>query len=89
MKIVLILALLIGAAWYYASLRGRLTVRAYTYLSELSYGGTEEAANKLALSIDLHAASKLSGIAMEHVKYTYAGNQSAMISHARLKGFRG
>ena len=87
MKVLLCLALLVGAVWYYAVSRGRLTVRAYTYLNALASGNTEEA-NQLARRVDSYAAGRMSEIAMDHVKYAYAGNQSAMISRARLKGFR-
>lgn len=85
--IVLVIGLV--ALWMYAGSRGRLTVRAFIYLSELSAGRAEEEANKTALSVDSNAASKFSSVTRNYVKMFYGGKQLDLISEARLKGFRG
>ena len=89
MGFIFFIVLAIGAAWYYAGLRGKLTVRAFVYVSEVAAGRTEWEANKTALSLDYNAASKCSGIAMNYVNTIHGGRQLDLISEARLLGFRG
>lgn len=81
---------IIEAAWFIFALRGRLTVRASTYLMVLSQtGATRYSANKLALSIDSFAATHLRNAAMYHVNEVFGGSRLSLISEARLQGFLG
>lgn len=89
MGFILFIVLAIGAAWFYAGLRGKLTVRAFVYVSERAAGRTEMEANKTAMSLDHNAASRFSGMAMNYVNSIHGGRQLDLISEARLLGFRG
>lgn len=79
----------IGTIWFFA-LRGRLTVRASTYLMALSQpNATPELCNRLALSIDTYAAKQLLPETRYHLNSVFNGNSLALISEARLQGFIG
>lgn len=80
-------ALVVGGAWYYAILRGRLTVRAYMYLCFLADGQSEGDANRLVHGIDILAASRLQDSAKRYADNVFGGSQLSMISTARLQGF--
>jgi hypothetical protein len=69
--------------------RGRLTVRASTYLLLIEGGADVLEANKAALSIDTYAACELRRGAVFHLEERYQGKQLALISAARLNGFLG
>lgn len=80
----------VGAIWFLVVLRGRLIVRASTYLMALQQdGATTASANRLASSIDSFAANQLRNGAMYHVNEVFNGSRLAMISEARLRGFKG
>ncbi len=68
--------------------RGKKAVRAYVYLAARNDGASEQDANDIALRIDTHRAGQLNGTMREFVKRCYGGQQLAMISDARLDGFR-
>lgn len=89
MLFILIAVMAVCAVWYYSMLRGRLTVRASTYLMLISEGNSEDHANKIALAVDLFAANQLKNGAMYHVNEVYGGRQLALIADARLQGFKG
>ncbi len=74
--------------WFYA-LRGTLTVRAAGYLLGLADGWSKEEANRFAYSIDTFAAYKRKHEVAQCIHQVYAGNRLALISDARLRGFRG
>lgn len=77
-------------AWFLLAKRGKITVRASTYLMALAQTDTTpETANRLAFSIDSYAAYHLRTAALYHLNEVYNGSRLAMISEARLKGFRG
>lgn len=74
----------------FLAMRGKLVVRASTYLMALSRPDTTlEMANTLAASIDFYAAYQLRAAALYHLNDAYNGSRLAMISEARLRGFRG
>lgn len=78
----------LGRRWFIL-FKGKLTVRASTYLIKVSCGATQEEANRIALSIDTYAAQKLIAPTLQHVASDYNGLQAALVSAARLKGFLG
>ncbi len=76
--------------WFLLAKRGKITVRASTYLMALAEAdATPEAANRLAFSIDSYAAYQLRSSAIYHLNEVYSGSRLAMISEARLRGFAG
>jgi hypothetical protein len=80
----------VGSVWFLTVLRGRLVVRASTYLMALSQeDATTISANRLASSIDTYAANQLRHGAMFHVNEVFNGSRLALISEARLRGFNG
>jgi len=90
MTILIILALAFAAFWYWSLLRGRLLVRASAYLTHMKRpDATPELCNRLALSIDLYAAKELMPGSLFHCQELFNGRQLALISEARLQGFRG
>lgn len=71
-------------------LRGKLTVQASTYLLALAqHEATPEMANRTAQSIDTYAALQLIAGALHHSNEVFNGSRLALISEARLCGFRG
>lgn len=86
-------ALLIGVAviglFIFSISRGKKAVQAYVYLAARSEGASEGAANQVASRIDSHAAGGLNDAMLTFAKHCYNGKQLAMISAARLDGFRG
>lgn len=71
-------------------LRGRLTVRASSYLLAMSRpNATPELCNRLALSIDAYAAKQLLPETRYYLNEFFNGNRLALISEARLQGFMG
>lgn len=77
-------------AWFLLAKRGKITVRASTYIMALAqHDATPEIANRLAFSIDSYAAYQLRPAALYHLNEAYSGSRLAMISEARLRGFRG
>jgi len=80
----------VRALWFLIVLRGRLLVRAATYIMALQQdGATTDSANRVASSIDSFAANKLRSWAMTHVYESFSGSRLALISEARLRGFNG
>ncbi|TGU70314.1 hypothetical protein E4633_19190 [Geomonas terrae] len=75
---------------FFFAFRGKITVRASTYLIMLSLpDATPESANKLALSIDTYAAKELLPGTLSHLNEMFNGSHLALISEARLRGFHG
>lgn len=90
MAILIIIALAFAAFWWWSMIRGRLLVRASTYLMHMTRpDATPELCNGLALSIDLHAAKELMPGSLYHCRELFNGHQLSLISEARLRGFRG
>lgn len=90
MPFVLGLVIAFAAFWYWSMIRGRLLVRASTYLMSLERpDATPELANRLALSIDHYATKELMQGSLFHCQEVFNGRQLALISEARLRGFRG
>lgn len=80
----------IRLTWFLLAKRGKVTVRASTYLMALAQTNTTpETANRLAFSIDSYAAYHLRAAALHHLNETYKGSRLALISEARLRGFTG
>jgi len=77
--------------WFLLAKRGKVTIRASTYLMALDTQAdtTPETANRLAFSIDSYAAYQLRTAALYHLNQAYSGSRLAMISEARFRGFRG
>jgi len=90
MPIIIGLVLAFAAFYWWTMLRAKLFVQASTYLLQLDISGlSPEHANRLALSIDLYAAKALTQGALCHCQELFCGKQLALISEARLRGFRG
>ena len=85
--IAVIVAAVIGL-FIFSMNRGKKAVRAYIYLAARSDGASEQDANHIALRVDTRRASQLNGAMREFVNRCYSGQQLAMISDARLYGFR-
>lgn len=80
----------LNLTWFLLAKRGKITVRASTYLMAIAQNdATPETANRLAFSIDSYAAYQLRTAALYHLNEAYSGSRLAMISEARLRGFRG
>lgn len=90
MPFILGVVFVFAAFWYWSLLRGRLLVRASTYLMHMERpDATPELCNRLALSVDLYAAKQLAPGALYHCREVFGGHQLALISEARLQGFIG
>ncbi|SDS86947.1 hypothetical protein SAMN05216598_3063 [Pseudomonas asplenii] len=85
--IALVIAVAVGL-FVFGTIRGRKAVRAYVYLASRSEGASEAEANDVASRIDAHAAGQLNRPMREFANHCYSGRQLAMISAARLDGFR-
>jgi len=90
MVFILGLVLIFAAFWWWSMIRGRLFVRASTYLMYMTRpDATPELCNGVALSLDHFAAKELMPGALYHCRELFNGHQLALISEARLQGFRG
>lgn len=89
MEVFIILVVALVAAFYFLTKRGTKAVQAYVYLASRSEGESEFSANNIALRIDTHNASTLNDAMLLFCKHCYNGKQLAMISSARLDGFKG
>lgn len=90
MPFILGVVFVFAAFWYWSLLRGRLLVRASTYLMHMERpGATPELCNKLAFSIDFYSTSRQTQSALHHARVAFGGHQLALISEARLRGFCG
>ncbi len=86
----LLTAALTVGVWWYFKLRGRLLVRAYTYLVlQKRPGATMESSNWMALSIDMYAANQVQQAMREYMDQAYGGSRTALLAEARAQGFRG
>jgi hypothetical protein len=88
-EVFIILVVAAVAAFYFLAKRGTKAVQAYVYLASRSEGRSEFDANNIALRIDTHSASTLNEAMLMFCKHCYRGKQLAMISSARLDGFKG
>ena len=79
----------LGMALFIYVFRGRLTVRAAGYIIAIEDGATPYEANAFASSIDSFAATKRMPEVMTCVQQMYGGSKLALISEARLMGYRG
>lgn len=88
MEIIIISAIALVAVFVYSMKRGTKAVQAYVYLAARSEGRSEMEANDIALRIDTHSAGALNDAMRIFCKNCYGGQQLAMISSARLDGFK-
>lgn len=77
------------ALWLYTLHRGRLFVRAYTFLTLLAFGENPDVANAKALSVGYLAATDIAPMAKEFAAQHSRGKQLPIIAEARARGFRG
>ncbi|MBX9904958.1 MAG: hypothetical protein K2Y31_11420 [Burkholderiales bacterium] len=89
MEVVIFSVIAIVAAFIFLMKRGAKAVQAYVYLAARSEGKNEVEANDIALRIDTHSAGALNSSMLVFCKHCYGGRQLAMISIARLDGFKG
>lgn len=88
MEVVIFSVIAIIAAFVFLMKRGTKAVRAYVYLAARSEGKSEFEANNIASRIDTHSAGNLNQAMLVFCKHCYGERQLAMISSARLDGFR-
>lgn len=88
MELVTFAAIAIFIAFLFLIKRGTKAVQAYVYLAARSEGESEFDANDIASRIDTHSAGHLNQAMLVFCKHCYGGRQLAMISSARLDGFR-
>lgn len=89
MEVVIFSVVAIVAAFIFLMKRGAKAVQAYVYLAARSEGKSEFEANDIALRIDTHSAGALNDAMRTFCNHCYGGKQLAMISSARLDGFKG
>lgn len=90
MPIIIVVVIIAGAVYVWSMFRAKLFIQASTFLMYMSRPDvTPEIANGIALSIDLFAAKELAPGARHHCQELFNGQQLALISEARLRGFRG
>ena len=88
MEFVILAATAIIAAFFFMVKRGKKAVQAYVYLAARSEGKGEFEANDIASRIDTYSAGHLNQAMLVFCKHCFGGRQLAMISSARLDGFR-
>lgn len=85
-----IIVFLIGfALWYWTLRRGRLSVRAFMYLSARHNGATVAEANYEAMRLGYQDAADLVHDVKKAVGVGFGGRQLPMIAMARSDGFLG
>lgn len=89
MEVLIFLAIAIATALTLSMKRGTKAVQAYVYLATRSEGKSETEANDIASRIDTHSAAALNKTMRMFCNHCYGGKQLAMISSARLDGFKG
>lgn len=88
MEIVLLIVAIVVALFFFGMSRGKKAVRAYVYLAARSEGKSELEANNLASTVDTHHAGQLNAAMLTFAQHCYNGSQLAMISDAKMNGFR-
>ncbi len=88
MEIVIFVIAAIVAMFIFSMSRGKKAVKAYVYLAARSEGVSEIDANDIACRIDTYRAGQLNGSMRVFAQHCFGGKQLAMISSARLDGFR-
>ncbi|ENU36636.1 MULTISPECIES: hypothetical protein [Acinetobacter] len=89
MEVVILTVIAIIAAFAFLMKRGVKAVQAYVYLAARLDGKSEAEANDIALRLDTHSAGHLNDAMRLFCQHCYGGRQLAMISGARLDGFKG
>lgn len=89
MELFIFSVIAIFAAFLFLMKRGAKAVQAYVYLAARSEGRSEFEANDAALRIDTYSAGALNDSMRFFCSHCYGGKQLAMISSARLDGFKG
>lgn len=74
---------------YYLKRKKRRATRAILYLQRIAYDVSIEAANDLVLALDAGTLVSVQGETNVMLYDIYDGNESAVIRHAILEGFRG
>lgn len=88
MEVLIISVIAIAVTFVFLMKRGTKAVQAYVYLAARSEGRSEVEANNIALRIDTHSAGSLNDAMRIFCRHCYGGRQLAMISGARLDGFK-
>lgn len=88
MEAILFSVFVIISVFFFLMKRGAKAVQAYVYLAARSEGRSEFDANDIASRIDTYSAGNLNQAMLVFCKHCYGGRQLAMISSARLDGFK-
>jgi hypothetical protein len=89
MEVVILSVIAVVAVFVFLMKRGVKAVQAYVYLAARLDGKSELEANDIALRIDTHSAGHLNDAMRLFCHHSYGSRQLAMISSARLDGFKG
>lgn len=89
MEVVVLSVVAVIAVFVFLMKRGVKAVQAYVYLAARLDGKSELEANDIALRLDTHSAGHLNDAMRLFCHHCYGDKQLAMISSARLDGFKG
>ena len=89
MPVVLILIVIVALLWAWFVGRGRLVVRAYSYIKQVGAGMEPITANKQVLKMTTSQIGAEMSAAKELAVQVYDGSQMRLIQTARYMGFEG